>query len=128
MGRSPVSIKKKASGLSLAKACCWRWENKNQFGSYNRTALPIFQNFSGGIVTAGAHHAAAGMSGRAAKVKSFDGRAIIGITRQWSHESETRKRHGTLHDIAASKAKHRFEVRRRQDLIVNDGFAEVGRV
>src|SRR5437762_7945398 len=46
----------------------------------------IFQNLSGGIVTASAHHASARMSRSAAQVQALYRSTIIGITRQWSHE------------------------------------------
>src|SRR2546425_12277626 len=67
-------------------------------------ALPglsrVFEDLSRGVVTAGAHHAAAGMGGGATKIEPFDRGAIIGVTRQGPHEGEAGERHDALHNVA----------------------------
>src|SRR2546426_1197311 len=70
----------------------------------------VLKDFSGGVVTARAHHPAAGMGGCAAEIEPFDGRPIVGIARQRPHEAQAGEGHGTLHDVAAGQAKGRFEV------------------
>jgi hypothetical protein len=51
----------------------------------------IFENLPRRVVSAGAHHAAAGMCRGPAKIESFDRSSIIRIARQWPHKPETRK-------------------------------------
>src|SRR5262245_58472780 len=94
--------------------------------SYRLMSLPL-QNLSRRFVTASPHNATTGMCRGAAKIKTFDWRTIICITRERSHKKEAGEGHRSLHDVAAGKPEHRFQVRGGQYLITDYRFAELGR-
>src|SRR2546426_7625926 len=51
--------------------------------------LPVFEDFSRGVVAAGTHYAPAGMRGGTAKIESFNRGSIVGVAGQRPHEGQT---------------------------------------
>src|ERR1700722_728060 len=91
-------------------------------------SLDVFQNFQSGQTSRCAHDSAPGMSGRTTHIKILNGRAEARIAGCGTQEEKLLQRKFTLEDVAFAQSPLAFEVKRSDDLFVQDDVFDVGRV
>src|ERR1044071_1911573 len=91
-------------------------------------AWPLPQDFLGGIIAGKAGDAAAGMGAGTAEKKIFDGCPIARPTGNRAHEKDLIERHFGVIKISLADTVFRFEVKRRENLAVQNGSFESRRV
>src|ERR1700722_14303482 len=101
-----------------------RWSDL--FAGMSGCSLDVFENFESGEAAGRAHNAAAGMRGRTAHVEILDGRAEARVSRCRAEEEELLQRKFALEDVAFTQSPLAFEIKRRDDLFVQNDVFDVG--
>src|SRR6185437_8189507 len=90
--------------------------------------LYIFQNFQGRQPSRCAHDAAARMGGGSAHIKVLDRCTKLGIAGNRSQEEKLLQRELALKDVSFAEPEFSLQIKRRQDLFVDDDIFYIRRV
>src|ERR1700733_3776244 len=91
-------------------------------------SLDVFQNFQSGETSGCAHDSAPGMSGRTTYIKILNGRAEARIAWRGTQEEKLLQREFTLENVAFAQSPLTFEIKRSDDLPVQDDVFDVRRI
>src|SRR5438477_10576055 len=100
---------------------------KTRGSSIEFAAAPIRQDLPGRVIARCSHHASARMSSRSAQVKPIDWRPVSGPARDRPHEEQLIERHVSVKNVTARQRVLALEVKRRNNLAMNDRIANVRR-